>query len=202
MRTFASIFIALLFVSATAGAQNYTDKLQRKEAGKGTVVVHQDDEIAHLVNNGNVTHTAPAPSTTAPVTHHPAETHVPAKDSVVVGTLDPAKIAAGELTAPAVVTTHEARGFRVQLTSRGNSAKDKNVCRQLAQQLKNYFPDVKVYVKFISPHWTCRAGDFATREEATEFLQQVRETNRFQDAMCVKCIVNLPDEINDGTAAQ
>ena len=56
----------------------------------------------------------------------------------------------------------------------------------MAGIVRSTFSDVSVYTNFISPRWTCRVGDFKTREEAAEMLHRMRETQKFREASIVK----------------
>ncbi len=58
-----AIIISLLSCfAATAGAQTFIDRLQKKTAGQGVVTVTQDEAVSNLVN-GPRTATAPSRST-------------------------------------------------------------------------------------------------------------------------------------------
>lgn len=91
---------------------------------------------------------------------------------------------------PSTMTKVRLNGFRVQLYSGGNSRNDKLKAIDMAHTAKMYFEDTAVYTQFISPHWICRLGDFLTHEEAREMLHEVRETDKFPEAVIVKCKVN------------
>ena len=53
-------------------------------------------------------------------------------------------------------------GYRIQVYC----GKDKERAMKIGYELKNLFPDGKVYVHFYNPNWTCRIGDYLTFEEA------------------------------------
>ncbi len=176
---FRRLFILtfLMLVSMVGMAQSkYTDYLQRKVAGRGTVVVHHDAEIDILVNG--------TASTAAP------------KDKTVVsqsGTIA-GEVAPQEEEAPAVAPSGRhttANGFRVQIISLGSNARDKAEAESWGRRFKAYFPATNVYISFRSPHYVCRVGDYKTREEANEMLKQLRETHQFGSASIVRSKINI-----------
>jgi predicted Zn-dependent peptidase len=64
----------------------------------------------------------------------------------------------------------------------------------MAEKVKIWFEDLPVYTTFSSPRWTCRVGDFQTREEAMELLTTMRETGRFPKAIIVKSKINIRED--------
>ena len=153
----------------------YTDYLQRRIAGRGTVVMHQDAEIERLVNGGSVPITPNKPSNAS---------------SAISGEVTSQEV---EGAAPLVPFGRHttANGYRVQIISLGSTAKDKAEAESWGRRFKASFPLTNVYISFRSPHYVCRVGDFKTREEASEMLKQVRETNQFGSASIVRSKVNV-----------
>ena len=80
----------------------------------------------------------------------------------------------------------KANGFRIQVYFGDNSRRGKGNARSAGRLFKAYFPDLPVYVSFVSPHWLCRAGDFQTIEEAQAVLHEIREMGAFPEAVIVK----------------
>ena len=85
-------------------------------------------------------------------------------------------------------------GFRVQVYYGGNNQKSKQDAIKMAEKVKIWFEDLPVYTTFSSPRWTCRVGDFQTREEAMELLTTMRETGRFPKAIIVKSKINIRED--------
>lgn len=85
-------------------------------------------------------------------------------------------------------------GFRVQVYYGGNNQKSKQDAIKMAEKVKIWFEDLPVYTTFSSPRWTCRVGDFQTREEAMELLTTMRETGRFPRAIIVKSKINIRED--------
>ena len=82
-------------------------------------------------------------------------------------------------------------GFRIQVYFGDNSRKGKTEAQAAGRRFRNTFPQLPVYVNFVSPHWLCRAGDFRTMEEANEMLRQIREMGIFREAVIVKSKINV-----------
>ena len=143
-------------------AQTFTEHLTRTVAGEGSVVLHHDSDIEALVN-GQITYAGIAPSSR---------------------TQTPAASATDQL--PVFGRRMRATGYRVQVYAGGNNRQSKAEAYRMAGIVRSTFSDVPVYTNFISPRWTCRVGDFKTREEAVEMLHRMRETQKFREASIVK----------------
>ena len=44
----------------------------------------------------------------------------------------------------------------------------------MKQKVQSHFPELSAYVTFVSPRWVCRVGDFSSREEAADYVRQLR----------------------------
>jgi hypothetical protein len=173
--------LALTFACLAICAQvKYTEEIQTVMPGQGKIVLHQSKAITDLVN-------APA-SKVAPVSAK-SEKKVSAlatKTPQVVDSFltDTTKV---QLTGQRV----RMNGYRIQVYLGGNTRKGKTEAQMMKERVRNSFPELSVYAGFQSPHWICRAGDFRTMEEASEYLQQMRETGRFDEAVIVKSKINV-----------
>jgi len=63
--------------------------------------------------------------------------------------------------------------FRVQVFS-SNQKTAKNDATYIERQLRDKFPSQNVQVNYTSPFWKVRIGEFATREEASKFVQTLK----------------------------
>ncbi|MDE6485386.1 MAG: SPOR domain-containing protein [Duncaniella sp.] len=79
--------------------------------------------------------------------------------------------ASGDVSAPG---SHQA-GFRVQVFSDNNTRTAKNEARAKARQVSARFPNLSTYVRYTSPYWRLKVGDFRTRQEADEAAEQLRK---------------------------
>lgn len=154
--------------------EKFTDRLRQSVAGQGTVRLYQDADIEELVN-GKRTAT-PAQANDAKRT---SSSQLPDTTDVQGN--------------PAFGLGHKVRmnGYRVQVYSGGNSRDAKNRAYQMENLVKAYAPGQAVYTRFVSPRWICHVGDFQTREEALEFLEELRKTGRFAEAITVKSKINV-----------
>lgn len=75
------------------------------------------------------------------------------------------------------------RGYRIQVYWGSSQRIDQQKALRLKSQVESLLP-LHAYVEFQPPHWHCRVGDFATREEAAEFLPKLRRISK--DAMIVR----------------
>ncbi len=91
-------------------------------------------------------------------------------------------------------------GYRVQVYAGGNSRDAKMKALQMEGKVTALFPEMAVYTRFVSPRWVCHVGDFLTREEASEFLHELRSVGRFDEAIVVKCKINHKPEATPVTS--
>jgi len=69
------------------------------------------------------------------------------------------------------------QGFRIQLfKDSGNDALD--AAHQMMEEFKKQFPDLNVYLSFKEPYYRVRVGDFRTRIEALDRLQDIKRKYR------------------------
>lgn len=164
---FVCISLLTLCGGLFAQQKTFTSHLQRMQAGKGNVVLHQDAAIDRLVNGtGTIT-----------VTENAAAS---------VG-----ETGSGE-TPVASRARMKANGYRIQVYSGGNSRTARQEATRVGSQVKNLFPELEVYTHFKSPRWICRVGDFKTYEEANEVFRALRETQKFGEAIIVKSVILIP----------
>ncbi len=95
-------------------------------------------------------------------------------------------------TAPTAYTTTS--GWRVRFYMGGSSRAEKENAQAAGRAFKNMFPDVPVYMHFMSPHWVCVAGDFLTRAEAEAFIHRARAVPgvRASSMSVIKSKVKVP----------
>ena len=66
-------------------------------------------------------------------------------------------------------------GYRVQVSSGGNTREDRQEAERAMHKIKSAFPDQPVYVHFYTPRWACRVGNFEKREDAQELLKEIKK---------------------------
>ena len=77
-------------------------------------------------------------------------------------------------------------GYRIQVYA-GPKSTGQQQARNYERRCKEKLPGVSTYVRFVQPRWTCRIGDFQTREEAQLFLEKVNEANISTQTTIVRC---------------
>lgn len=82
-------------------------------------------------------------------------------------------------------------GYRVQLYAGNNTRQAKNEAHKVAEEVKETFPDLKVYTSFNPPRWLCRVGDYRSIEEADAMMRQLRATGQFKEVSIVKDQINI-----------
>ncbi|MBQ8674486.1 MAG: SPOR domain-containing protein [Bacteroides sp.] len=82
-------------------------------------------------------------------------------------------------------------GYRVQLYAGNNTRQAKNEAHEVAESVKQLFPDLSVYTTFTPPRWLCRVGDYRSYEEADAMMRQLRATGEFKEVSIVKDHINI-----------
>ena len=180
-----------LFTFLPLSAQNFTQRIQQKEAGKGTITIHQADSINYLVNKAalgpaatatTATTTAPANATTEADSKPKQPTSSTTADTSAEDEKEPAPV---DMTKKMMRNSYKINGYRVQVFAGGNSRKDRQQAEQTGNSVKASFPETPVYVHFYSPRWICRVGNYRTYEEAHQMLVSLRKMG-FNQATIVK----------------
>lgn len=155
----------LSIVNCLSAQETFTERLKRPVSGQGTVVIRHDADIEALIYGRRI----------APVVQRQQS-----PDTISVGQHADSLL---------IATGHKVRmtGYRVQVYAGGNSRDAKRRAYQMEGLVRSSFPDQPVYTRFVSPRWICHVGDFQTREEALQLLQEMRKTGKFSEAITVKC---------------
>ncbi len=177
-----------------AGAQSFTQRIQKKVEGQGTVTIHHSAEIDRLVNTNAV------PATT-PQADKPGSGNATAatpKATPAVPQATPAVPKTSVTEAPdsgtpkkEVRNTRKVTGYRVQAFAGGNSRRDRQMAERTRNDIKALFPQVAVYVHFYSPRWICRVGNYRTYEEAHQMLVDLQRIG-YKQASIVKGTIIVP----------
>lgn len=184
MSKLLSIIILCVGVSIHANAQSYTERVQQKQQGKGTVTIHQSKEIDDLVNDPTATgvqtgNQKPQASNQKPQTS--SQTPAANNQQPQVSNLTPDDNG----QEPTTTATRKVTGYRVQAFAGGNSRKDRQTAEQISHNIKSQFPNISVYVHFYSPRWICRVGNFRTYEEAHQMMVRLQNMG-YKQATVVK----------------
>lgn len=77
-------------------------------------------------------------------------------------------------TPASTVSREKTAGYRVQVFS-DNRPAAKGEARAKGRNIAERFPNMRTYVKYTSPYWRLRVGDFRTRREAEEAAEALRQ---------------------------
>lgn len=86
---------------------------------------------------------------------------------------------------------YKVQGFRVQVYAGNNSQKARSEANRLAEKVRMLFPEMPVYIQFVSPRWLCRVGNYRTIEEADAAMRQLKATSEFKEISIVKSLIEL-----------
>lgn len=176
-----TFFILCVGMLTHANAQTFTERIQKKVDGKGTITIHQSEEINQLVNDPNATD-----SQVQKVTENKRQVE-PLKDNKQVNNTTSSSSENDE-TEPVETqkkATQKITGYRVQAFAGGNSRKDRLTAESIRNNIKSQIPNVAVYVHFYSPRWICRVGNFRTYEEAHQMMVRLQNMG-YKQASIVK----------------
>ena len=190
MKHLLLLLILCIGIPAGAGAQTFTQRLQRPPAaGQGSVTIHQSDSIDQLVNSAMLTTKSSTTTTSTPRTAATQGNAGTKTTTTTVRTATAKTERQQEIvpdTLPKMIRGgHKVMGYRVQAFAGGNSRKDRQQAEQVRNSIKSHYPNVPVYVHFYSPRWICRVGNYRTYEEAHQMLVSLRELG-FSQATIVK----------------
>lgn len=185
----ALLLISCMAFSLLPAQTAYTEHLTKNGNGKGKVVLLQDPEITDIVNNtrkkASAETTPTAPSKSGNGNSKPAKPEGKAVENEE-------EAAAANVRRQRIRTT----GFRIQIFTGSNSHADKVKAYNIGEKCRKAFPMLSVYPRYYNPRWTCRVGDFKTREEAQVYAQKIRAAHISGEARIVKCevLLQLPVE--------
>ncbi|MFZ4581934.1 MAG: SPOR domain-containing protein [Paludibacter sp.] len=74
-----------------------------------------------------------------------------------------------------VVSSGTGQGFRIQVFSSNVQKTAKAEAFKVEKEIRSVFPELGVYVSYISPFWKVRVGDFKTSADAQDFRPQLIE---------------------------
>lgn len=194
----------LLFSFCPAGAQSFTQRLQKRVKGEGTVTIHQDKEIEILINGTLQEAATKTPTQASAQTAKKTDNKTAAAGSNQESSnannnrhqqqQDDTLTQTRPLVADTIVRTGRTRhvmGWRVQVYSGGNSRSDRVKAERMGSQVKAMFPELQVYVKFRSPRWLCRVGNFRDYAEASKIKNDIKQMG-FESATVVKDSIVVP----------
>ena len=90
-------------------------------------------------------------------------------------------------TVPTTQQRHGYRttGYRVQVFAGGSTRSDRQKAERTGNAMRQLLPGESVYVRFYSPRWVCRVGNYRTYEEAHEKMLAIRKMG-YESATLVK----------------
>lgn len=86
----------------------------------------------------------------------------------------------------------KARGYRVQVYAGNNSRVARMEAKEVADKIRQEFPELPVYAYFQPPRWLCRVGDYRSIEEADATMRRLKATGRFKEVSIVREQINIP----------
>ncbi|MBO7590888.1 MAG: SPOR domain-containing protein [Prevotella sp.] len=190
MKHFIQILVLCIGIPMGAGAQTFTQRLQKPVAGQGSVTIHQSDSIDMLVNTTvltpkSTTTTTKTTSTSSSSSHSSASSVSSASSKSTTTPLVAETPDTTTTSTQKILRGQKVMGYRVQAFAGGNSRKDRQQAEQVRNNIKSHYPNVPVYVHFYSPRWICRVGNYRTYEEAHQMLVSLRALG-FEQATIVK----------------
>lgn len=67
------------------------------------------------------------------------------------------------------------KGYKVLVFSGNNQSKSRSEAEQKRRLVREAFPEMEVTMSYEAPFWRVHAGNFITRNEATEMLKELRK---------------------------
>ena len=113
------------------------------------------------------------------------------QDTAISALLGSVYVRGEDETEPKVL---KARGYRVQVYAGNNSRIARKEANEVADQIKQEFPDLSVYAFFLPPRWLCRVGDYKSIEEADATMRRLKTSGKFKEVSIVREQINIPLE--------
>lgn len=172
-------FILCIGMTIHANAQTFTERVQQKEAGKGTVTLHQSSDIDQLLNDPTATDMQ-QPTQSSQNSQQAQSTRQPQQNTT----------ASNDDPKPTTTGRKVVMGYRVQAFAGGNSRKDRQAAEQARNNIKSQIPGVVVDAHFRSPRWICLVGNFRTYEEAHQMMVKLQNIG-YSQATIVKAKITI-----------
>lgn len=151
MKKTVYILFCLLSVCLYTNAQSVSiiDDLNTTKSGQGKIVIYQDEAIKSMVGRPIVSHNV---STTA----------------------NNDQLASTKEAEGSSKTYIRAKGYRIQVYAGNDQKRSKNEAQGRRSEILSVYPNMEVSVSYTSPVWKVKAGNFKTREQATEALNEMK----------------------------
>lgn len=189
MKHLAAITLLLACHCAVAGAQTFTQRLQKEVKNQGTVTITQSAEIDELVNGSwhkrNQAATGGTQAKAANATESRGTKPGARANTTAAEPYETAEGATPDTRKKVMRGAYKADGYRVQAFAGGNTRRDRQQAERIGNEIKALFPTQPIYVHFYSPRWICRVGNYRTYEEAHQMLTELRKLG-YKQALIVK----------------
>lgn len=175
MKTLIILSFFCLPLGYASAQMTYTEYLRNNNTGEGKITIIQSEKIENIINN---VRRSPSPKEEKPesLSQQP-EVHKERHEELLE------KFRNGIEKG---VQPEKMQGFRVQVYA-GPKNTGLTEARKVEEKCKEVLPGISTYVRFIQPRWTCRIGDFQTREDAQLFMNKLQEANVSSQMTIVKC---------------
>lgn len=147
------IYLLLSFFSFccyTNAQKSIIDDLNTTKTGQGKVTIYQDDAIKNLLG-----------------------TPLLGKGSGNNNILNQLNTTSDENNETSKKYV-KARGYRIQVYSGSDQKRSKNEAQYRRNTIQSSFPNMEVSVTYNSPVWRVKAGNFKTREQASQALSEMK----------------------------
>lgn len=189
MKHLAAITLLLACHCASAGAQTFTQRLQKEVKNQGTVNITQSAEIDELVNGSwhkrNQAATGGTQEKAATAAESRGAKPGARNNATAAETYETAEGAMPDTRKKVMRGAYKTDGYRVQAFAGGNTRRDRQQAERIGNEIKALFPTQPIYVHFYSPRWICRVGNYRTYEEAHQMLTELRKLG-YKQSLIVK----------------
>ena len=174
MRNLIIFLSFILSVGCLQAQTTYTAHLRNYKAGEGKVAIEQSSAIENIVNNKRIKN--------APLSSHKTSSATPRTEKEKHEEL----LSKFQSNVGKNLQPEKMQGYRIQVYA-GPKSSGQSAARKIEQECKKALPGISTYVRFIQPRWTCRIGDFQTREDAQLFLNKLHEAKVSTQITIVRC---------------
>lgn len=152
MKKFIYVFLVFIVFGLHVKAQtsgSIIDELNTSHRGQGNITIYQDNVIKNLVGTSNSL-----------------------SSSTITNQLRDTSSSSSISREP--VSTSKARGYRIQVYSGNDQKKSRTEAYSRRDIVRRSYPNMDVTIAYHSPVWRVRAGNFRSREEAQQALNEMK----------------------------
>lgn len=164
MKKISYICLCFLLFCIHSYGQDRTiiNELNTYRPTEGSIIIYQDEALNKVLGNK----VSPSTSNTTSTTTN--------ANAAIKGQLSTTKDETNTKSTTASKTPTKAKGYRIQVYSGNDQKRSKDEAYARRSQIRSVYPNMDVSITYSSPVWRVRAGNFRSRAEAQQALNEMK----------------------------